>query len=370
MAFQAAVINVGVVGCGYWGPNWVRNLSSLPGCRLKSVCDADAARLSHMRSLYPSVETHLDFEEFLADSSLDAIVIATGARLHHKMGMASLLSGRHTCIEKPMAMSSGDSEELTRIAREKSLVLMAGHTFLYSPVVRRIKEIVDSGDLGDIRYISARRLNLGIFQRDINVAWDLAPHDLSIILHLMGEQPLSVNCQGSANVFPGNHDITSMWLEFPENRSAMVQSSWLDPRKTREMTIVGSRKMIVYDDLPNQDKVRIYDARVDGPRHYDSFAEFHYAYHYGEVVTPYIEQDEPLKLEAQHFIDSIRKGVEPLTNGDHSTQIVRILEAATQSLAQRGASIPLAAAAKLPRGKTRRATAATRSRSRPAQPQA
>ena len=369
MAFVASVINVGVVGCGYWGPNWVRNLSGLPGCRLKAVCDADPARLGHMRSLYPSVETHLDFEEFLADSSLDAIVIATGARQHHKMGKASLLSGRHTCIEKPMATTSADSEELNSIAREKKLVLMAGHTFLYSPVVRHIKEIVDSGDLGDIRYISARRLNLGIFQRDINVAWDLAPHDLSIILHLLGEQPLSVNCQGSATVIPGNHDITSMWLEFPKNRSAMVQSSWLDPRKTREMTIVGSKKMIVYDDLPNQGKVRIYDARVDTPRHYDSFAEFHYAYHYGDVVTPFIEQDEPLKLEAQHFLDCIRHGREPLTNAEHSTQIVRILEAATQSLAQRGASVPVASTSMDTRSKSRR-PAPMGSRTRPAQPRA
>lgn len=293
------IINVGVVGCGYWGPNWARNLDLLPGCRLKSVCDTDEQRLQHMRSLFPTVETHLEFSHFLEDPDLDAIIIATGVRLHHTMGKASLLSGRHVCIEKPITSSSAECEELSAIARQMKLVLMAGHTYLYSPVVRRIKRIIDSGELGEIRYISARRLNLGVFQRDINVAWDLAPHDLSIILYLLGESPISVSCRGSCNVFPGVYDVASMWLAFSQNRSATVQSSWLDPRKTREMTIVGSKKMIVYDDLPNQDKIRIYDARVDAPPHYDSFAEFHYAYHYGDVVIPYVKQDEPLKIEGK-----------------------------------------------------------------------
>jgi predicted dehydrogenase len=218
---------------------------------------------------------------------------------------------------------------------------MTGHTFLYSPAVRKIKEIVKGGDIGDIRYICARRLNLGLFQKDINVAWDLAPHDISIILHIMDDRPTVVNCQGSAHITPGVEDVTTMWLGFPGDRSAIVHSSWLDPRKIREMTIVGSKRMIVYDDVSPLEKIRIFDARVERPPHYDTFAEFHYAYHYGDVYIPYIRQEEPLKNECQHFLDCIRQRAQPLTDGKDGLELVRILEASTESLKNGGAPIRL-----------------------------
>ncbi len=334
-------INVGVVGCGYWGPNLARNFDALPSCRLTAVCDTSAERLDHMRSLYPGISTYRDFQQFLRHGALDAVAIATGAGHHYAMGQASLMAGKHTCIEKPMATSSVECQELDRIAQKSRLVLMAGHTFLYSPVIRRIKQIVDDGDIGEIRYISARRLNLGLFQKDINVTWDLAPHDLSIILYLMGGLPRRVNCQGSANVTPGIHDVTTLWLGFSDNRSATIHSSWLDPRKTREITIVGSKKMIVYDDLANQDKIRVFDARVDSPPHYDNYAEFHFAYHYGDVNIPYVKQEEPLKVECQHFLTCIRDGTEPISNSVHAEKVVRILEAANRSLDQHGAPVDL-----------------------------
>ena len=240
-----------------------------------------------------------------------------------------------------MAASSEECEELIDIAREKGLVLMTGHTFLYSPAVRKIKEIVDSGDLGDIRYICARRLNLGLFQKDINVAWDLAPHDISIIQHIIGEQPVSVNCRGSAHVTPGIEDVTTMCLSFRRQQTAIIHSSWLDPRKVREMTIVGSRRMVVYDDVAPLEKIRVFDARVERPPHYDTFAEFHYAYHYGDVHVPYIKQEEPLKTECQHFLDCINQGTIPLTDGKQGLELVRILEASSQSLQRGGASVNL-----------------------------
>jgi predicted dehydrogenase len=218
---------------------------------------------------------------------------------------------------------------------------MTGHTFLYSTAVRKIKEIVDHGDIGEIRYISARRLNLGLFQKDINVAWDLAPHDIAIILHIMGEQPQTVNCRGSAHITPGVEDVTTMCLSFAHQRSAIIQSSWLDPRKVREMTIVGSKRMIVYDDVATLEKIRIFDARVDRPPHYDTFAEFHYAYHHGDMYAPYIKQEEPLKTECQHFLDSIRNGTTPLTCGHSGLELVRILEASSESLRQGGSPVTL-----------------------------
>jgi len=305
------------------------------------MCDVNAQRLTHLKSLYPEVEGIMDYEHMLNGAGLDAIVIATSVKYHYAMARQSLLAGKHTFIEKPMASSSAECEELIEIADRKGVVLMIGHTFLYSAPVRKIKEIILSGDVGDIRYISARRLNLGLFQKDINVAWDLAPHDISIILELMDEFPIRINCQGNAHITPGIEDVTSMSLIFPNNRFATIQNSWLDPRKVREMTIVGSKRMVVYDDVASLEKLRVYDSRVDVPPHYDTFAEFQYAYHYGDMYVPYIKQEEPLKIECQHFLDCIRQGLTPLTNGEQGLRLVKILEAASASLKRNGASVNL-----------------------------
>jgi predicted dehydrogenase len=334
-------IKVGVVGCGYWGPNLIRNFRSLPDCNLQMMCDVSEPRLTHLKGLYPEVAGETNYDHLLNGAGLDAIVIATAVKYHHAMAKASLEAGKHTFIEKPMASSSAQCEELVDIARKNSLVLMIGHTFLYSPVVKKIKEIVDSGDIGEIRYIAARRLNLGLYQKDINVAWDLAPHDISIILHIMDELPRSVNCRGAAHVTPGVEDVTSMCLSFRKSRTAIIHNSWLDPRKIREMTIVGSKRMIVYDDVSQLEKLRVFDARVERPPHYDTFAEFQYAYHYGDMYVPYVKQEEPLKAECQHFLDCIRDGIQPLTNGERGLELVRILEASSASLKQNGASVDL-----------------------------
>jgi predicted dehydrogenase len=306
------------------------------------MCDASEERLTHMRSLYPDVEGVKDFDWLLNGVGLDAVIIATPVRHHYSLAKASLLAGKHTFIEKPMASSSAECEELIQIARSNGLVLMVGHTFLYSAPVQKITEIVQAGDIGEIRYINSRRLNLGLFQKDINVAWDLAPHDISIILHVLGERPQTVNCQGNAHVTPGVEDVTNISLSFRHKRFATIQSSWLEPRKVREMTIVGTRRMIVYDDLQTREKIRIYDVRVERPPHYDTFADFHYSYHYGDSYIPHIRQEEPLKTECQHFLDCIERGAEPLTGGDAGLELVEILEAASKSLKQQGAPVPLA----------------------------
>ena len=336
---MSSLVNVGVVGCGYWGPNLIRNFRSLADCHLKTMCDVSEDRLRHLRSLYPEIEGVTKFDQMLNGAGVDAVAVATSVKHHFPMAKASLLAGKHTFIEKPMASSSAECEELIELARKQGLVLMVGHTFLFSPAIRKIKEIVDHHDIGDIRYISARRLNLGLFQKDINVAWDLAPHDISIILHIMQEMPVSINCRGAAHITPGIEDVASMNLNFAHERSAIVQSSWLDPRKIREMTIVGSKRMIVYDDVAPQEKIKIFDVRVERPPHYDTFGEFQYAYHYGDMYCPYIKQDEPLKTECQHFLDCIRQGSSPLTNGSRGLEVVQILEASSASLKQDGAPI-------------------------------
>jgi predicted dehydrogenase len=335
------MVKIGVVGCGYWGPNLARNLRQAPDCQLKVVCDASESRLAHMRRLYPEVATTPQYEDLLQDRDLDAVVIATPVRFHHSMAKAALEAGKHVFIEKPIARTGAEAQELVTLAREQGLILMVGHTFLFSPAVRRMKEIIDAGDIGQVQYISARRLNLGLFQKDINVAWDLAPHDISILLYLLEEFPLSVSCQGSSHVSRGIEDVTMMYLNFRKNRCAFIHNSWLDPKKVRQMTVVGSQRMIIYDDTEPLEKLKIYDARVEVPPHYDTFAEFTYSYHYGDSYVPYIKQDEPLKLECANFVESIREGTEPVTHGGLGMEVVRILEAANESLKQQGASVSL-----------------------------
>jgi len=334
-------VTIGVVGCGYWGPLLVRNFRGLTSCQLKSVCDVSEARLKHIRSLYPDLECATDHQRLLDDPNIDAVVIAAPVRNHHPLAKASLLAGKHTFIEKPMATSSAECNELIEIAENKGLVLMVDHTFLFSAPVRKIAEIVEAGDIGDIRYINSRRLNLGLFQRDINVAWDLAPHDIAIILHILGELPVAVNCQGNAHVTANIEDVTNMSLSFRHKRFATIQSSWLEPRKIREMTIVGSRRMIVYDDLQTHEKIKVYDVRVERPPHYDTFAEFQYSYHYGDSYIPHIHQEEPLKAVCQHFVDCIETGATPITGGREGLELIQILEAASKSLKANGAPVIL-----------------------------
>lgn len=334
-------INVAVVGCGYWGPNLIRNFSALPDCQVKYVCDLDAKRLAHMKRLYPGVETTSEFDALIGDKELNAIAIATPVHLHFDLAKKSLSAGKHTFIEKPMTQTSEQSNELVQIAAKKKLTLMVGHTFIYSSPVRRIREIISSGDIGEIQYISSRRLNLGLFQKDINVAWDLAPHDIAIILYLLGKPPLSVNCQGKAHINKDIEDVTNMSLNFENGGFATIHSSWLDPNKIREMVIVGSKRMIVYNDNEPLEKIKIYDKRVEAPPHYDTFAEFQYSYHYGDMIAPYIKQTEPLKVETQHFLDCIQTGKTPESSGMDGLRVIQILEASSRSLNNGGAKIEI-----------------------------
>ncbi len=346
-------LSIGVIGCGYWGPNLIRNFNALPGARLAAICDLSPTRRDQMAELYPQATTYADYGEMLAQAGLDAVAIATPVHTHYALAKAALEAGKHVLVEKPMASSTAECEELVELADERELVLMVGHTFLYSEPVHRIMDIVSQGDIGEVRYINSQRLNLGLFQKDINVAWDLAPHDISIILHIIGKSPETVNCQGNAHVTPGVEDVTNMSLSFEGSQFATIQSSWLEPRKVRQMTIVGSRRMIVYDDLEPLEKLRIYDMRVERPPHYNTFDEFHYSYHYGDSYIPHLKQQEPLKVMTQHFLDCVEKGTRPLSCGRQGTKLVQILEACSKSIAAGGAAVsPLGAAIREPGPRT------------------
>jgi predicted dehydrogenase len=337
------ISGIGVVGLGYWGPNWVRNLHQLRQARRVVACDLDAKRRDHVSGLYAGVEGSSSLDELLRDSEIEGLVIATPVSTHFPLAKKALMAGKSVLVEKPLAMSSAQAAELVRIARDNGRVLMVGHTFEYSAPVLKMRDIIESGELGDMFYLSSIRANLGLIQHDVNVAWDLATHDISIILMLMGGRiPEAVSCQGQSHYKKGIEDVAMLSLHFPRNVIAFIHVSWLDPNKIRRTTLVGSKKMLVYDDLALQEKIRIYDKGVDVAPYYDTFGEFQFSYRYGNVMIPRIDESEPLKLECEHFVDCIRNGETPRTDGLSGLRVVSVLEAANLSLKNGGAMVPVA----------------------------
>ena len=331
-----------VVGLGYWGPNWIRNLFQSQCARRVVACDLDRKRRDHISRLYSGVETTACYDELLEDPDIEGIVVATPVSTHYAMARRALEANKSVLVEKPLATSSAQAAELVRLARDRNRVLMVGHTFEYSAPVLKIREIISTGELGDIFYISSVRANLGLFQRDVNVAWDLATHDISIILMLMGGRiPETVSCQGESHYGQDVEDVAMLTLRFSKNVIAFIHVSWLDPDKIRRTTIVGSKKMLVYDDTAPQEKIRIYDKGVSAPPHYDTFGEFQFSYRYGDIQIPRIEEKEPLGQECEHFVDCIRNEKAPNTDGLSGLRVVSVLEAASASLRQGGQMVPI-----------------------------
>ena len=334
-------MKIAVIGCGYWGPNLVRNFVQSNKVAELICCDLDQKRLDRMKNLYPSVKVLPDYKELLKMPDLDAVAVATPVKTHYPIAKEFLEQGKHVFLEKPLTHSYDTALELVRLAEEKKKVLMVGHTFEYTAAVNKIKEIVENGELGKVLYISCIRVNLGLFQPDINVVWDLAPHDLSIIMYVLGEPPVSVNCQGKAHFKHGIEDVATTTLNFRDGIVAFVHNSWLDPNKIRRTTIVGSRRMLVYDDIEPQEKIKIYDKGVEVPPYYDTYAEFQFSYRYGDIHSPRIDDYEPLKKESEHFLTCIQKAMCPLSDGYSGLRVVSILEAASKSLEQNGKAVPV-----------------------------
>jgi predicted dehydrogenase len=342
---RAQLRGVGVVGLGYWGPNWVRNLHQSQAARRVVACDIDQKRRTHVSQLYSDLETTSRFEDLLNDDEIEGIVVATPVGTHYAMAKRALDAGKSVLVEKPLATSSEEASDLVKTAREKNLVLMVGHTFEYSAPVLKMHDIIASGEIGDVFYISSVRANLGLFQRDVNVTWDLATHDISIILNLMGgREPEAVSCQGESHYGHGVEDVAMLTLRFERNVIAFIHVSWLDPDKIRRTTVVGSRKMLVYDDTAPQEKIRIYDKGVTAQKYYDTFGEFQFSYRYGDIQIPRIEEKEPLFSECEHFVKCIKNGETPNTDGVNGARVVNVLEAANYSLRRGGLMVPLGAA--------------------------
>ena len=334
-------MNIAVIGCGYWGPNQIRNFNQLPECTMKLCCDKDRKRLAHMEMLYPEIQTTTDIADVLNATDIEAVGIATPVFTHFPIARACLEKGKHVLIEKPLASSTSQCRELSKLAEEKNRVLMVGHTFEYTAALNKIKEIITSGELGEILYLSSIRVNLGLFQPDINVIWDLAPHDISIINYILTDEVVSVNAQGKDHFKKGIEDVAILTMNFTNGSIAFIHNSWLDPNKIRRTTVVGSKKMLVYDDIEPNEKIKIYDKGVETPPHYDTYAEFQFSYRYGDIYCPRIEEYEPLRAECKHFIECIKDNKTPRSDGYSGLKVVSVLEASSNSLKNGGMLVPI-----------------------------
>ena len=342
-------LRIGVIGSGYWGPNLIRNFVELSGSDVVAVADLDQERLDNICERFPQVQVVTrDYRE-LFNLGLHGVVVATPPHTHHQIARECLAHGLNVLVEKPITLSSQDAYDLKQFADELNLVLMVGHTFEYNPAVRVLKELIDSGEIGEIYYVDAVRVSLGIHQLKANVLWDLAPHDVSILRYILGADPISVSAHGASFVHEGVSDVVYATMKFPGSIMANMRLSWLDPRKTRQITVVGSKKMVIYDDVRSLEKIKVYDKGVKAIRRTHTYGEFNFAYYYGDIVVPHIQHEEPLRVQSQHFLDCILEGKRPLTDGYSGMKVVQILEAAQQSLTDNGRTVTIGSNGTIPR---------------------
>jgi predicted dehydrogenase len=331
---SSSTLIVAQVGCGYWGPNLLRNFSALPNCSVKYVVDPSAERRGFVEANFPGTRALDSCDRVWEDPAVDAVVIATPAGTHFPLAKQALLAGKHVFVEKPLATKTSEVDELSECAAARSLVVMAGHTFVYNSAVRYVKELIDAGELGDVRYIYSQRLNLGRIRTDIDALWNFAPHDISIIQYWLGNpEPISVLRQGMAYMQDGIEDVVFLSLEYPGKIIANVHVSWLDPQKVRKMIIVGSRKMVVYDDIA-ENKIAVYDKGIDRKAvlgenmDFDSPRALEFNYRSGDILLPQVKFTEPLRVEAEHFLNCVLNARAPLTGLGHARTVVSILERA------------------------------------------
>lgn len=334
------MINIAIIGYGYWGPNLVRNFNSVENCTVKWVSDLRPERLATISKLYPNIQTTNDIEELLNDESLDAVVIATPVHTHFAMAQRALAKGKHVLLEKPMTQSVDEAETLIAMSKEKGLVLMVDHTFLYTGAVNKIKNLIDQGELGDIEYFDSTRINLGLFQPDVNVLWDLAPHDISILFHLINERPISVCATGVSHTNNSIENIAYLTVNYASKRIAHFSCSWTSPVKIRKILIGGSKKMVMFDDVEPTEKVKVYDTGYNVSNDEEKRSLL-VDYRTGDIFVPKLAQKEALFAMASDFVSAIAKGTEPIANSQMGLDVVKILEAAQLSIKQQGKEIKL-----------------------------
>ena len=334
-------VGVGVIGLGYWGPNLLRNFADTRGVRLAGVSDLSAEKTAAAQARYPTTPGWTDYRELLKAPGVDAVAIATPVSTHFEIAMAAIEAGKHVLVEKPIAANSGDAARLIDAAARRRVVLMVGHTFIYTPAVRKIHELITAGDLGQPYYYDSVRVNLGLFQRDVNVVWDLAVHDLSIMDHVLPARPRAVSTTGMSHVPGEPENIAYLTLFFDDRMIAHVHVNWLAPAKIRRTLISGSQKMIVYDDLDLSERIRVYDKGITVKNTPDAVYQMLVSYRAGDMWAPRLDGTEPLLIETTHFIDCITNQKKPHSDGESGLRVVRLVEAASQSLADRGRLVEL-----------------------------
>lgn len=329
------MIKVGVVGYGYWGPNIVRNLSAGNGSKVVSVCDQNQEALKRAQKAYPNIEVTNNVDELICSKDIDAVAIVTPVFTHYELAKKALVQGKHIFVEKPFTYTSEEAEELIEIAEKKRLKIMVDHTFLFSGAVRRIKQLMDGGELGDLLYFDSIRVNLGLFQHDVNVVWDLAPHDLAIMDYLLQDKPQAIVATGQAHFNHNLEDIAYITIYFPQNVIAHLNVNWLSPVKIRMTLIGGQKKMLVWNDMAPDDKIKVYDKGVD-VKNKEGVYDLLVSYRSGDMWAPKIDSTEALKLETEHFSDCIKNGKNPINDGMSGLRVVKMLEAANKSLKKKG----------------------------------
>lgn len=338
---QDGLIGIGVVGYGYWGPNLVRNFANSEVARVVAVSDLDTAKLAASRRLYSGIVTTSEFRDLLKNPMVDAVAIATPVHTHYELALAALKAGKHVLVEKPLAQTSEQVLHLIEEAERRKLTLMVDHTFLYTPAVQKIRQLIVEETLGDIYYYNSTRASLGIFQSDVNVIWDLAVHDISIIQHIFDEPPVAVSATGTCHFAGAPENMAHIALFFQSDCVAHISVNWLSPVKVRQTFVGGSRKMIVYDDLEPTEKIKVYDKGITLNGSAEKAQELRIGYRSGDMWAPHLFTKEALQTEAEHFVDCLRNGKTPISNGTSGLRVVEILEAASHSISERGKPVRL-----------------------------
>ncbi|MGB9595541.1 MAG: Gfo/Idh/MocA family protein [Candidatus Poribacteria bacterium] len=331
---------LGMVGIGYWGPNLLRNFTQLDNCWMKACCDIDEKSLKSVQSQYPEIKTTKKYSDLIDDPEIQAIVIAVPAIKHYEFAKLAIQNNKHVFVEKPLTLNVSDAEDLVRLSKEKNVKLMVGHLMEYHPAIEKLKQMVQNNELGEIYYIYSQRVNLGRIRKDENALWSLAPHDISIIMYLLESEPLIVSAIGKSYIQDDIEDVAFLNMTFPNNIMAHVQLSWLDPHKIRMTTIVGSKKMVVFDDMDTTEMVKVYDKGIENTVSPGSFGES-LVLRFGDITIPYIKMVEPLRLECQHFIDCIINDKQPRSDGVDGLKVVKVLNSAQKSLKNGGIPIPI-----------------------------
>lgn len=335
------MVRIGIIGCGHWGPNYIRNFTELSESKVVMACDLDQEKITSLRERFREIEFDVDYQRLLARSDIEAVVVATPATTHYQIVKDALCANKDVLAEKPLTLIPQEGQELVELSESKAKVLMVAHTFLYNPAIRRMKEYVHKGEIGQIYYLQATRTHLGLIREDVNAVWDLATHDVAIFSYLLDVQPQEVVAKGGFYLRSDRCDVAFITLSYPDGVMGSITVSWVDSNKVRQIVVIGSKARLLFNDLDNLEKLRIYEKGVDVERSYSGFGEFQYLLRDGDIISPKIELKEPLRLQCQHFLECVRERKTPLTDGQNGLEVVRVMAATDESLRQGGTPVKI-----------------------------